>query len=361
VINGQHYSGAERVQDLLAARLPEFGFDVAFACVVPDRFPEMRRSKDAVLHEVPMWTKFDFRAAWKVARLVRDEDYRLVHAHTPRTALVGRGAVALSRVPMVYHVHSPASRDTTYRLRNRTNAICERWCLRKADRLIAVSHSIGRHMEGQGFDPSRIAVVPNGVPKVDTVPNRPAPCGAWTLGTVALFRPRKGIEVLIEALAVLRREGLPVRVRAVGPFETPEFGARLRALAERLGVTESIQWTGFTRDVGAELQKMDLFVLPSLFGEGLPMVVLEAMAAGVPVVATAVEGVPEAIRDGRDGAIARPNDAEDLSRAIGRIVHGELDWSQLRASALTRHARRFSDRSMAAGVAAVYREVLGMH
>jgi glycosyltransferase involved in cell wall biosynthesis len=71
-----------------------------------------------------------------------------------------------------------------------------------------------------------------------------------------------------------------------------------------------------------------------------------------------VEGIPEAIRDGQDGLIARAGDAADLARAIARVVRGDVDWSALRRSALTRHAEHFSDRAMAAGVAAVYRDVL---
>jgi len=101
-----------------------------------------------------------------------------------------------------------------------------------------------------------------------------------------------------------------------------------------------------------------LFVLPSLFGEGLPMVVLEAMASGVPVVATRVEGVPEAVRDGMDGVIANPESAEDLARAIEQVITGQIHWSMLRDNALARHAELFSDESMAQGVAEVYRKVL---
>lgn len=89
------------------------------------------------------------------------------------------------------------------------------------------------------------------------------------------------------------------------------------------------------------------------------MVVLEAMTAGVPVVATRVAGIPEAIRHGRDGVLADPGDAEDLALAIADVIHGDYDWSALRASAIARHAAHFSDRAMASGVAAVYREVLG--
>jgi glycosyltransferase involved in cell wall biosynthesis len=103
---------------------------------------------------------------------------------------------------------------------------------------------------------------------------------------------------------------------------------------------------------------MDLFVLPSLFGEGLPMVVLEAMAAGVPIVATRIAGIDEAIRDGIDGMLVNPGDPHELARAIAGVIDGHHAWRRLRASAFRRHAQHFSDRAMAAGVAAVYREVL---
>lgn len=88
------------------------------------------------------------------------------------------------------------------------------------------------------------------------------------------------------------------------------------------------------------------------------MVLLEAMAAGVPVVSTNVEGVPEAVRDGIDGLIATAGDADALAQAIERVLTGQCDWQALRASALERQREQFSDRSMAAGVAAVYRELL---
>ena len=118
-------------------------------------------------------------------------------------------------------------------------------------------------------------------------------------------------------------------------------------------------WTGFQRDINAQLQEMDLFVLPSLFGEGLPMVVLEAMAAGVPVVATEVAGTPEAIRHGRDGLIVPPGDARAIGPRHRRRHPGQVRLVGAAASAMARQASLFSDRSMASGVAQVYREVLG--
>ena len=97
--------------------------------------------------------------------------------------------------------------------------------------------------------------------------------------------------------------------------------ARLTPLfpKKRLKLDDAIEWTGFTSDVRSQLARMDLFVLPSLFGEGLPMVVLEAMAAGVPIVGTRVEGVPEAIRDGEDGLLAEPSDPIDLARVLAGV------------------------------------------
>ena len=82
------------------------------------------------------------------------------------------------------------------------------------------------------------------------------------------------------------------------------------------------------------------------------------MAAGVPLVATRIAGIDQAIRDGRDGVLVSPGDAEELARAIAGVIDGHYAWRRMRAIAFRRHAQHFSDRAMAAGVAAVYRQVL---
>jgi glycosyltransferase involved in cell wall biosynthesis len=358
VTNGEHYSGAERVQDLLATHLPREGFEVGFACVKPNWFPRLRHHRASPLHELPMRSRLDFRVVGGLCRLVRRDDYRIIHAHTPRGALLGQLAARWTGVPFVYHVHSPACRDTTYAMRNRLNSFAERLSLWGAAKVIAVSSSLGYHMQRRGVPAARIVVVRNGVPSPPVKRGDGLPGPVWTLGAVALFRPRKGLEILLDALALLRRRDLPVRLRAVGAFETVDYEAHIVRRAEGLGLRDLVEWRGFRQHVAAELARMDLLVLPSLFGEGLPMVLLEAMAAGVPVVATRVEGVPEAVDDGVQGLLARPGDSEDLAWCIEQVIRGELDWTALRRNALSQHAERFSDRSMAAGVAEVYREVL---
>src|SRR5262249_14518878 len=118
VVNGEHYSGAERVQDLLAGYLPSCGYEASFACVKPDRFPQARRFGEPRLYELPMRGRFDFSCGSKIAQLIRDENYALVHAHTPRSLMVAARVARLADVPLVYHVHSPAGRDSTRRLQN---------------------------------------------------------------------------------------------------------------------------------------------------------------------------------------------------------------------------------------------------
>jgi glycosyltransferase involved in cell wall biosynthesis len=358
LVNGEHYSGAERVQDLLARQLPNFGCEVGFVCVKPRRFPAARESKEAPLYEMSMRGRFDLRVVKRIAALVANEGYDLVHAHTPRTALVGRLAARRAGVPFLYHVHSPAGRDSTRRLVNRVNAMVEWTAVREADRLIAVSPSLRQYMIAAGIAPERVVCVPNGVPPLGSARERTAPTGIWMLGTVALFRPRKGVEVLLESLAVLRSRGVDVRLRAVGGFESPAYEWSIHALAEKLGLNDAIDWIGFTRGINRELAKIDVFALPSLFGEGLPMVVLEAMAAGVPVVASRVEGVPEAVLHRETGLLVEPGSVSQLSRAIEEMVGGGVDYAALSRGSRRRHAELFSDATMAGGVNAVYRNVL---
>lgn len=361
LINGEHYAGAERVQDLLGMRLGEWGFDVGFACLKRGAFPDVRRARACPLYALPMSGRFDLRPARKLAHILREEGYALLHTHTARGALVGRLAAAKAGVPMVHHLHSPTARDTTHRLRNWLNVAIERYSLARVAAVVPVSHSLGRYAAQAGMTRGLLRVVPNGVPARGPLAARVAPSsgeGTWTIGCVALFRPRKGLEVLLDALAELKRRGLPVRLRAVGRFETRDYEEQVLRQAQQLGVSADVDWRGFTSEVDRELAAMDVFVLPSLFGEGLPMVVLEAMAAGVPVVGTRVEGVPEAIRHEVDGLIAEPGSAASLADALARIVRGEVSWQALREHAHRRHAEQFSDRSMAAGVAEVYRQVL---
>jgi glycosyltransferase involved in cell wall biosynthesis len=358
VINGEHYAGAEKVQDLLALRLSQFGFDVGFACIKPRQFAQMRQSQDAPLYETAMHNRLDLRPAWQLARLVRQEGYELLHTHTPRTALIGQLAARLAGVPMVHHAHGQTAVEVDRHLWNRFNAMVERTSLRRAARVIAVSDSTVRYLQRQGIPDCQIAMIPNGVPSPAEMIPRETPQGDWTIGTVALFRPRKGTETLLEALALLRTNGLRVSLRAIGRFETDDYAAEVKNRVHELGLESAVHWSGFSKNVNRELEQIDLLVLPSLLAEGLPMVVVEAMAAGVPVVGSRVDGITDIIHHEEDGLLAAPGDPIDLASQLARVIRGQINWDELRQHAAVRHRECFSDDVMAQKVANTYREVL---
>lgn len=362
LINGEHYSGAERVQDLLAARLPQFGYRVEFGCLKPGLFQEKRKYKDAPVHHCEMKHRFDFFVAGKVAKLIRECDAQVIHAHTPRTAMVAAAASRRTGIPFVYHVHSPTSRDSTRWLINQLNQFIEARALKKAEKIITVSSSLKDHISNMGFPSEKIIAIPNGVPVVQpekTQNNAQANHAAdpLTIGTVALFRPRKGTEVLIEALAIAKADGFTGRILAVGPFETPEYENRLKQLSNDLGVAELIEWRGFVDHVADAFNEMDLFVLPSLFGEGLPMVVLEAMANGVPVIASDVEGIPQAIGHNKEGIVVPPSNAGELAHQIQQLANDPDLRNRLASAGQVRQREYFSDHSMARSLAQVYDEL----
>lgn len=260
---------------------------------------------------------------------------------------------------MVHHLHSPTLRCTESLVRNYVNSAVEWMAMRRANKVITVSNSLRSYLRGQGIGSSKVVTVHNGIRGAIELIDRSAPrADHWVLGTVALFRPRKGLEILLEAMAKLRFRGVPVSLLAVGDFESPAYRNEVLGLVDRLRLDDAVNWTGFVSDVVRELRKMDLFVLPSLLGEGLPMVLLESMSAGTPVVVTAVEGVTEVVDSGRDGLVVVPSSSDEIASAILSYVEGKVDWNLIRRNAFDRQREYFSDQVMAAGVARVYDEIL---
>lgn len=367
LVNGEHFAGAERVQSHLGRCLPKFGVAADFACLKPGLFAKTLAAESGSwgqCYNAAMNHRYDLSVVRKICKLIRRHDYQLLHAHTPRTAMIAGMASLLSRVPWVYHVHSPAARDSERALANRVNALVERVSLSRCRHLITVSNSLKDDCVASGVNPDKITIVHNGVPTI--CPPRqthPQPGRLWTLGMVALQRPRKGLEVVLQAMALIRDQQRlpaesPLRLRIVGQYVDQAYQTSIEQLIDCLQLNQDIVQVGFTDDVPAQLAQMDAMVLPSLYGEGLPMVVLEAMAAGVPVIATKVEGTPEAITHGIEGLLAEPDNRESLADAIFAMVTGQHDWQQMSLAAKLRHEQDFSDEAMAARTAAVYHSVL---
>jgi glycosyltransferase involved in cell wall biosynthesis len=156
----------------------------------------------------------------------------------------------------------------------------------------------------------------------------------------------------------LKATGRSVTLELIGGFETTEYQRHIMGMVEELKLHDVVEWTGFTSDVPEAIRRLDALVLPSLFGEGMPMVVLEALSAAVPVVATSVEGTPEVVRDGVEGVLAEPQSAESLVKKIEELISNRSRWIEMSDRAMARHRAEFSDVRMAGGVAATYDRVL---
>lgn len=216
---------------------------------------------------------------------------------------------------------------------------------RAVDALVAVSEATAERFRALGWPAHRVRVVHNGIPLGDVLPPPAADEGPAVV-TVARLDAQKGHAVLLDALA--RLPG----VRAVLVGDGP-----LRADLERAvvthGLADRVTFTGFRQDVRELLGGCDAVVLPSLY-EGLPLSLIEAMAAGRPVVATRVGGVPELIRDGRDGLLVPPGDAGALAQAMRALLDDPAGARTRAASARRRVQEHFSREAMLAGYEDVY-------
>lgn len=355
IINGEYFSGAERVQQNLGLHLEQFGYTSHFVCLKPDKFPSVCGLPADRVHSAAMSSRFDWRAVDRVCKLATQTKSCLLHAHTPRTALVAAFAAHRLQLPWVYHVHSPAARDSTRGLVNRINDWVERFSIASCDLLITVSRSLRREMLRRGVARSRLVSIANGVAAIEPIdPVARLRTRTWRLGLIALMRPRKGVEVALEAMAKLKSQGAPVSLDLIGGFETPAYEESIRQLISENELDDVVHLKGFTRDVPAAVRELDALLLPSLFGEGMPMVVLEALSAGVPVVATRVEGTPEVVRQGIEGYLAIPRDVADIALQIQAMCSDRRRWVEMSQAALARHRSRFSDIEMARRVAKAY-------
>jgi glycosyltransferase involved in cell wall biosynthesis len=246
IINGEFFSGAERVQQGLGKRLQEFGFQADFACLKTGKFLEACDLPPNRVFEFPMNSRRDFSVVPRLTQFILDGHYQVVHAHTPRSAMVTAMIAKRTATPWVYHVHSPTSRDSTRLWLNCLNAWTERLALFSCHQLITVSDSLNAEMRRKGWEPHRVTTIHNGVEQLPAIDwsNR-LPTNPWRLGMVALMRPRKGVEVLLEALYILSARRKDIHLEFVGSFETLHYQEQIEKLVRRCVTVETEKWEQF--------------------------------------------------------------------------------------------------------------------
>jgi len=189
---------------------------------------------------------------------------------------------------------------------------------RCVDGVIAISQKIADVLVEGGIERERIRVIHTGIDpepfqKAATVkPNNPVP----VIGTTAVLEERKGHQYLLEAAALLKQKGQRLEYHFAGEGSQRE---RLQNLAKDLGLKEEVNFEGFVSDIPKFLSGIDIFVLPSFY-EGMGVAIVEAMAAGKPVVGTTTGGIPELVADGVTGLLVPPRNAQALASAISRLL-----------------------------------------
>ena len=262
--------------------------------------------------------EWDLGAAGRIARLIGRVRPDILHYHTAHAVALGtlstlrsgrRRAVAARRVSFALRGRLAGRLKYSFRI----------------DRIIAVSEGIRRGLIAQGLPADRVVTVHSGIDPARfahgdrrrfraSLPDAAAwPPEAWWIGTAGHLAAHKGFDLFLEAAALAAADLPEARFVIAGGGEEE---ASLRRLVSRRGLSGRVVFAGFRDDMPDVLAGLDLFCLTSTSGEGSPAAVKEAMAAGVPLIASALDGVGEIVEDARHGLLTPPGDAPALARAM---------------------------------------------
>lgn len=280
----------------------------------------------------------------RLAGLLRQQQIDVVHTHDDRALIYGALAGRLTRVPRVVHTRHGQGIGLSRRQQGLVNLAA-----RLADRFVCVSNDSARLAIRQGVAAGKTAVIWNGVDVGRFAYLGPRPAGPAVL--VARMNPEKDVDTLLQAAALAKAACPSFRLEIAG--DGPCLPA-LRQTADNLGLGGNTCFLGVVRDVPALLARAGLFVLSSI-SEGISLTLLEAMARGLPVVATRVGGNVEVVVDGETGLLVLPRDPAGLARAMLELFIDPERGRRLGAAGRQRVKRYFDVRRMVADYERLYR------
>lgn len=259
---------------------------------------------------------WDFRIVMDILRIIRTKNIHLIHTHLYHANMYGRIAALISKIPAVVTEHNVYPK---YKLKRR---ILNWFLAKKTKKIIAVSEMVKKDITVRDWiKPLKVEVIYNGI-DIDRFPSAISkeearqklgvPTDCFLIGTIGRLTDQKGQIYLINALSIIK--GIIPEIKLLlagsGPLES-----ELKNIVFTKGLNEYVEFLGARRDIPDILKAMDIFVFPSLW-EGLPMVLLEAMASSLPVVATSVGGITEIVRNGINGVIVPPRNESVLVQII---------------------------------------------
>lgn len=352
--------GAERIVHDLALHLDRSRYEPV-VCALDGRgeMAERIRAGGVEVYDLGARTRTDFGAIWRLRKLLRKKRIRLLHTHLIHATVVGRLAARPLRIPTVATSHIVERRPVGWHFW--LDRLTSAWCRRE----ICVSEAVRRfQIEKTGLPPSFFTVIHNGIDlnRFQSAPGKQecradlaVPEGKLLVGALGRFDRQKGLDVFLRALAELKDvSDLPNWHGVLAGYGPEE--ARLRALRKELGLDADLTMAGY-REAERFLSALDLCVVPSRW-EGFGLVAVEAMACGVPVIASRVDSIPELIEDGRDGTLVPPDDPAALAQALAELLKDTETRARLGNQARSR-AEQFSLTTMIDAHQRLYREVTG--
>lgn len=318
-------------------------------------FYERARRRGISVRMVHCKGRADMNAVRQIQDYIQEDAIDLVHTHGYKADLYGYVAAKRAGKPLVATCHNWVGGTAALGIYNRL----DRLVLKRFNAIAAVSDAVRERLLASGIAPARIKTIANGVDveAFERSQSVPAPeiSGGKIIGVVARLDLQKGFEFLFSAVRELSRSFPGIKVVISG--EGPDRQA-IEQMIERDGLRNSVVLAGQQSDMPGVYAAMDVFVLPSL-NEGLPMTVLEAMAASRPVIATRVGAVPRVVRDGETGLLVNPGDAAALRDAIARLLTDPDLCQRMSTQAHDWVQRNFTSEVMARQYRTMYDQVLG--
>jgi glycosyltransferase involved in cell wall biosynthesis len=307
----------------------------------------------------------DLAALRSAALQARQAGIDVIHCHGYKAnihmALVGPGAFAGPLVTTLHGWTATAARQARW-----WYSVVERQLLRRFSAVVGVHAGMASDARLPRSVRSQLTVIENGIdaspPAAGSVPNealsslREFCTRQPTIGVVGRLSPEKGVDVLLQAFALARENASAAQLAIIGDGPMRE---QLRQQADQLGISPSVHFSGFVPSAASIIPMLALLAIPS-HSEGLPVVMLEALRARTPIVATRVGGIPSALEEGRAGRLVPPGNAAALAEAIQLVLNDPSLAASYREAGFLRFSERFNQDVMVTRYLQLYTQRLGL-
>ncbi|HEX9255014.1 MAG TPA: glycosyltransferase family 4 protein [Candidatus Angelobacter sp.] len=360
LISSGGYYGAENMLLNLCASQEQSGCQnsllIFYNVHVPNvEFYERARRRGVSVRMVHCNGRADWRAVRQIEEYIHEDGVELVHTHGYKADLYGYLAAWRCHKPVVATCHNWVGGTAALGIYNHL----DRMVLKKFSALAAVSDAVAHRLLAFGVPTEKIKTIANGIDVTAFERAQPLPLlraeGSTVVGVVARLDMQKGFEYLLRAACELCKMFSDLKIVIAG--EGPDR-SKIEDIIQQYGLQSSVVLAGQQSNMPAVYAAMDIFVLPSL-NEGLPMTVLEAMAASKPVIATRVGAIPSVIKNGENGLLVNAKDSEGLQNAISILLSDPERRRRMGDQAYAWVSQNYTSEAMALKYRQMYEDVLG--